>query len=177
MTDKNLTLETIYGDCEPEIGAPPIVVIKKNNKIKWKNDLQEIGGRPNKGETAKITLYEVTDTGNVPISAEDFCDGYAGGDQLIIPGKGQGGGGGPGIPNSHNYNCEVIFEGDFKYDVEAVGHQKLDPVIIIQPPPTSFMFPGLAAVIGAIIFFGVGHYVGFLRGSNQKQKPTGNTAS
>lgn len=162
MTDKNIKLETEYGPVPPEIKAPCSVVIKKNSKIIWNNSLDKVGGRPNQGEIATVTLYEITDDGNEKISAEDFCLGYTGGDELVIPAKGGSGG-------SHIYNCTVIFEGQFKYDVEATGHATLDPIIIVQPPPVSLMLPALGALFGALIFMGFGYWIGFRRGSNQNR--------
>ena len=154
MTDKDVKLETVYGKTPPLIGAPCAVSIRKNNKLKWDNKLDKIGGRPNLGVEAKITLYEVTSSGTTEISAEDFCNGYTGGTQLKIPAK-------------TKYDCEVIFEGEFKYDVEADGHQLLDPIIIVQPPPTSMIFVSSLVLIASIIFAGMGYWIGFRIGSNQ----------
>lgn len=155
MTDKKITLETVYGGFDPTINAPWAVTIKKNSKLKWENKLDNIGGRSQDGEIAKVKLYAITDNGKVDVSAEDFCEGYDDGALLILPAK-------------DNYQCTVVFEGVFKYDVIAEGHETLDPIVIVQPPPTSFMFVGAPVLLAALVFAGLGYYVGFKRGSNQK---------
>ena len=155
MTEKKVVLTTEPGVPIPTIGAPCAVTVKKNGKLRWRNKLKDVDGGTNQGEVATVTLYEVKETGNVQIKAKDFCAGYSG-DLLVIPAKSV-------------YVCDVIFHGEFKYDVVAAGHQDLDPIIIVQPPPpNSFMLPGLAALVAAVVFFGIGHYFGYVRGSNQK---------
>ena len=157
MTDKDIKLETVYGDGEPTIGAPCAVSIKKNNKLKWDNNLDDIGGRPpNKGTPATVKLYEISDTGSNRISAEDFCEGWDDGELLVIPAK-------------KKYDCTVIFEGEFKYDVIADGHQDLDPIIIVQPPPPNMMFFGSLAMVAAIISAVLGYRFGYFRGFRQKK--------
>ena len=154
MTDKKITLKTVYGDFATTIDAPWSLTIKKNSKLKWENKLDKTDGRPKDGTTAKVNLYEITSAGKVPISAEDFCEGYDDGSVLILPA-------------SDNYECDVIFQGVFKYDVIADGHETLDPIIIVQPPPVSWMIQGAGILFAAIAVAALGYYIGFRRGSNQ----------
>ncbi len=141
------TIKIAPGTCSP---APitvdlPIVRVRKNNTLKFKNDLVAVAPAV-AAPDAMITFYDLDDKGGA--AYDDFCNGYAGTTFTVPPG-------GP-------VQCDPTTDGAFSYTVTATDYQDLDPVIIIEPqmgstmlgpqpfdaPPLDLVTPGLALLIG-----------------------------
>jgi hypothetical protein len=113
------TIKIAPGTCDqPPITVDhPIVLLKNNHTLKFKNDLvAAVEG--DDAPTAVITFYDIYGKGGA--AYDDFCDGYPGTTFSVPPG------GGP-------LQCDPTTDGEFSYTVTATDYQDLDPVIIIEP--------------------------------------------
>lgn len=155
MSDKDVEITTKDECGTLVIDAPPMTVVRNNNKVKFDNQLDSATADPDDGVDAYIQFYMATDTGNIDVSAEDFCDGYSGGNLLLVEAN-------------KKYDCEVLGLGAFKYDVAADGYTTLDPVIIVEAPPITRDLPDVWILVAAVALSGLTYYFGFRSGSKQE---------
>jgi len=87
----------------------PLVNADVGDKIKFKNRLT---GDP------VVTIQFFVVEGDAKSNADGLCKGVSGNQLTIAGGK--------------SLDCEIQYEGYVKYDVSAVNHTDLDPVVIID---------------------------------------------
>ena len=136
---KKLRLDTLSCDDVKHIDVDKhILKMTDLETIEFQNKLE---GKP----VAYIRFYEIQNK-EPGLEISGFCTGELGesGDVFKVEGTGNG-----------KRDCKVAKSGDFAYSVQADNHKLLDPVIIVEPTTSTFMFAVLATVAALAALVGV----------------------